>query len=487
MTLTIHKEEDEQRQLVLTVEVDESRVEAAMRRTARKLARDINVPGFRRGKAPYRVIVRRVGRDTLRAETIEDMVPSIFEEAMAQVEAEPYAQPRLDDMEAEPLMLKFVVPLSPQVELGDYRSIRKFIEPVDITDEAVGEALEQVRIRHQELEPVDRPAEPGDIVTVSGKGYIAPEEEAEAESEAEEAAEASEEATADGEEMAEEVEETAVDESRLIFDQESFDLLLDSEKVFTGTPFVENLVGLSAGDEKRFSFVFPEEYEEEDLAGEEATFTITVLNVKRRELPELDDELAKLEGDFETVEELRDNLRQRLEDEAKTQARDELIEEMVDDLLEEAEIVYPPAAVESEIDDMIETYKTQIARSGWQWEDFVQLQGQTEEAIREDFWETAETRLQRQLVLRQFVLDEKLTVEAEDIDAAVEERVSQFENEDLREGMRDYFRQGQGFNTISGEVLMNKVHDRIKAVVTGNAPDLDALESAEEETFDEEE
>ena len=170
MTLTIQKEEDDKRQMKLTIEVDEARVERAMRQKANELAREIRIPGFRKGKAPYGVIVRRVGREYLRIEAVEDLVDEIFREVLAVEEIEPYAQPSMDDLEIEPLVMKFTVPLEPVVTLGAYREIRKEIEPIVISDEAVEEALEQVQTRHQTVEPVDRPIQAGDLVTFGGKG-----------------------------------------------------------------------------------------------------------------------------------------------------------------------------------------------------------------------------------------------------------------------------------------------------------------------------
>ena len=112
MTLTIHTEQDEQRQLHLTIEVPEERVEKQMRETARKLAKDINLPGFRRGKAPYSVVLNRVGRDSLRAEAVEDILQPVFEEALDEINPEMYAQAQFDDLEMEPLVLKFIIPLT---------------------------------------------------------------------------------------------------------------------------------------------------------------------------------------------------------------------------------------------------------------------------------------------------------------------------------------------------------------------------------------
>lgn len=477
MTLTIHKEEDEQRQMLVKVEVEEGRVQKAMRQTAKKIARDIRVPGFRKGKAPFSVLAsylggaggRESGIQSIRVEAIESLVQPVFEEMLAQIDTVPYVKASFDDMEIEPLVLTFTIPMEPVVTLGDYRSLREEVEPVVVTDEAVEDALNRIQSRHAALEDVDRPVELGDLVTLGGHGELVAVEK-----------ETAPDADADAESADEE-------EDLTIFNENRIELVMDSDMVFTNTPFVENIVGMSAGEEKTFTFTFPEDHEDEELAGREATFTINVINVQKRELPALDDELAKLEGNYETLDELSQSLRKNLQEQGAREAKDARIEKMVDGLLENAEMVYPPAAVESEIDDMLENFKAQASRSGWEWEDFLRLQGNTEEAMRDGFRETAVTRLQRQLALRQFVLDEKLRVNADDVDAYIDERVGAFgENAELQESMRSFYRSGYGFDMISSEILLDKADQRIVAILSGEAPDLAEL-AAETAVADEEE
>jgi trigger factor len=196
--------------------------------------------------------------------------------------------------------------------------------------------------------------------------------------------------------------------------------------------------------------------------------------------------LAQLAGEYETVEELRAGLLERLQQEAEEQAKEALIEGMVDDLLVDAELIYPPAAVEMEIDETYETFKNQIARSGWDFDDYMKLQNLSEEALREDFRESSEDRLQRRLAMRQFVLDEKLRIETEDVEALIDERVERFaDNEELRNSMRDFYLSGSGFDMISSEVLSDKVYARITEILSGTAPDLAELAAMEEAAQDE--
>ncbi len=460
MTLTIQSSEDDLRQLTLTIEVDEDRVRKAMQKKARELSREVQLPGFRPGKAPYDVLVRRIGEETLRAEAVEDLVQPVFEEALEQEGIDLYARPSLDNIELNPVSFKFTVPLSPTIVLGDYRTLRQDVEDVQVTDEALDEALEYVRMRHQVIEPVERAAEIGDVVTISGHGkFTAPKP------------------AAEGEE--------AATEGEMLFEEESLDILLDDKTLFPDTPFVENVVGMSVGDQKEFTFVFPDPYEQDaEYAGREATFDVTVLTVKRRELPALDDELAKLEGKYETLDELRESLRSDLAKEAEAAVKEKTIDDMIHHLIEGATMVYPPAAVEAQIDDMLEDFKNRLTRSGWKYEDYLNLQGMTEENLRADLSENAEDQLRHQLALRQFILDEKLRVTAADVDTLIDERIARFDNPGLRDSMRNYYRSGQNFDLISSEVLSNKAYERARAIFSGNAPDLDALE---EDAADEEE
>ncbi len=449
MTLTIKTEEDEQRQLKVTVEVPEERVQAQMKRTARDLSRQISIPGFRRGKVPYNVLLRRVGEEALRADAVEEMLEPILAEVLDEIEQTPYRQPALDELNLEPLVLNLTIPLEPTVKIGDYRVIRREIQPVEVTEEAVAEAVERIRTNHQVLETVDRPAAISDMITISGEGKI------------------------------------DEDDGEIIWQETNFDVVVDPERLFPGLPFVDSVVGMSAGEEKEFSFTFPDDYEEEELSGKEAIFKVSIEAVQSRELPKLTDELAQEEGEYETAEELMETLESELLKQAERQAKSDLLDEVVDEILVDAEIVYPPVMIEAELDRVLKSSKEQMTRSGWQWDDYLKLQGESEESLREQWRESATERISRGLVLQEFIKEEQLQVSAADIDASVEKRLDQFgENEELRDQLRSIFTQGQGLEMMNNEILMEKVQERVFEIVSGNAPDLETLAA---EVTDEEE
>ncbi|MFZ0547771.1 MAG: trigger factor [Candidatus Promineifilaceae bacterium] len=453
MTLTIHKEEDDQRQLKVTVEVPESRVQNEVDQLIRRLSREVQIPGFRRGKVPKNVIYQRFGGETLRGEAIEGMLETLLTEVMDEIDVDEIAQyqPVMDEMHMEPLVLELTVPLKPVVTLGDYRAIRKELDPIEVTDEAMEDALDHIRSHHQVLEDVDRPSEAGDMLTITGEGKT-------------------------------------TEDDEVFWHVHDTEILLDSEKAFPGLPIVDNLIGTSAEEDIEFTFTFPEDYEEEELAGKEALMSISIEKVQSRFLPELDDELAQKEGDFETVEDLKESLKDELYEQAKSQAQSTLIDEMIDEMMEDVELVYPPAAVENEINRFLEDMKTQVKNASMEWNDFLRTQELTEEAYREQWREAAERNVRRGLTLRQFVEEEKIKVTDADIDAALEDRLEKFgDNEELREQLRNIFMQGRSFESMSQAIIEEKVYERVKAIVTGNAPDLASLEEEDEAVEDEEE
>jgi trigger factor len=156
-------------------------------------------------------------------------------------------------------------------------------------------------------------------------------------------------------------------------------------------------------------------------------------------------------------------------------------------MMTDAEIVYPPAAVELELDNMLGSMKEQIERSGWQWADYLKLQGESEESLRQEWQDGAVRRIERGLVLRQFVMEEQLSVESVEIDSAVDQRLESYEADDeLREQLRKMFTDGQGLEILSNDILLEKTYDRVEAIETGNAPDLDAIDSDDASTEEEE-
>lgn len=459
MTLTITKQEDEQRQMTMSIEVEDKRVVSEMKKIARKLAKDMRVPGFRPGKAPFRVVSQRIGEESLRAQAVEDLLNAVIFEAMEQEEVIPYARPALKDMELSPTKIEIIVPLEPIVTLGDFRELRRELVRPEVTDEAVEEAIEQFIERKTTTDAIeDRASAEGDLVKVSGKGIFT-------------------------------LADTAAEdeEAETFFDDENgIEFLLDDEKTFKGTDFVSNLVGKSVGDSLEFSITYADDYEVSDFAGRQIDFNLEVLELKSRTVPELTDELVQ-EDKYDDVADYKEKTRKTLEDAAFETFRGESLDQWILDLKESATLVYPPGAVDTELDERLEGFKKQITSYGWKWEDYVSMQGESEDQIKENWREDATTNLENGLLLREFISAEKLQLEEDEFNALVDERMESFVDmeENIRESMREVLMSGESRQRMGNELMVSKAFDRIEAILSGNAPELKDEETEEtEETIE---
>ena len=450
MTLTITKEEDEQRQMAMSITVDDKRVLGEMKKIAKGLAKNMRVPGFRPGKAPFSVVAKRVGEENLRAQAIEDMLNDVIFEAMQQEEVSPYARPSLTDMELSPAKIDIVVPLEPVVTLGDYRALRRKLKKPKVTKDAVQESIDAFIERKTTTEPVeDRKSKKGDVIKVAGKGLF------------------------------DKVEEG---EDEVFFDEpEGTEFTLDKEQTFKGTDFVKKLSGKNVGDTAKFSITYPDDYEISDFAGKKINFELDVLELSSRTVPKLTDELVQ-EDNYDDVKDFKAKTKKTLEDQAFETFRGETLDEWIDDLRKDATLVYPPGAVDAELDDRLEGFKQQISQYGWKWEDYMQMQGESEDGMKEMWREDATTNLENGLLLRQFISDEYLRLDKAEVDALVEERMESFGDldDEMKETMRGVLASGESLQRMSNEIMVRKSFERIEAILAGKAPTLDDLKAEAE-------
>lgn len=473
MTVTIQTEELEQHQVLLSIDVAEERIQTAFQQKIKTLAREAQIPGFRPGKAPASYIVKRFGADTIRSEVVDELLPAILQEAMEQSELDVYDVVRMEDFVLQPTSFKVVVALTPTVNLGDYRAIRREMPAVEVSEEAVAEQLEHLRTHHEVLEPVDRPAELGDVVVVAGKGWLTPTSADEAAAEV--AAEATEETAVN-----EPPEEVAANERGYIFDEKEAKLLLDPEKTFPHTPFTEKLAGVSTGDKVEFQFAFADDYDDEQLRGREAHFSLEILDVNWRELPELDDELAELEGEFETLEELRASIRENLVAAAQSEAESALFDDFVEELLTTAQINYPPLMVVQEAEGFKDGIKKELETLKVSWAKYLEMVEEDEATLEARWLTEAETRVRRHLVLRELINNEKLTVDQNDLMELLQAQLARYQDPEIRNYILSMYLEGNRGRDLRNEALAKKTQERVMAILTGQAPDLDALDEEEE-------
>jgi trigger factor len=366
-------------------EVPAEEVERRVAQAAKRLGRDLRVPGFRAGKAPAPVIVQRMGRDAVLDEAVRDSIATWYTAAIDAARVVPVGEPQLDlgdlPLQGEPLKFSIEIGVRPKAGLGEYKGLEVGRREPDVSDEAVGAELDRLRERSARLDTVDRPAASGDFVVMDYVGRL------------------------DGEPF-------AGGEGR---DQM---VELGSGRLVPG--FEEQLEGAAAGDERTVKVTFPDEYGAPELAGKAAEFAVTVKEVKAKELPELDDDLAA-EAGFDTLDELRDDIRTRLAEVDGAQIESEFREAVLDSAVKAANVEIPEALVEARARELWDSMLHSLAHQGINRETYLRIAGREEEEILEQSKPDAEQALRREAVLAAIIEAEGIEPSEDEIFEAVEQ------------------------------------------------------------------
>lgn len=467
MDLKVEHLEDHTAQLVVVV--DDEVAEEARRKAARRLSKDLNIPGFRKGKVPYNVILGYLGEEALNQEALEDLGNDIYQQALEESGIEPSAPGEIKDVSlTDGITVTFVVPKRPEVDLGDYRSLRLDFEITEVTDEDVED---QVAIARENLgisEQIDRPAQIGDQVIINVRGVFVEDEPTE---EAEAAAEEAEDEVPDPEDI-------FIDEQRMRY------ILLDSNSRRDMVPgFSDQLIGMSAHDEKEFNLTYPDDEEDEDLAGRTVKFNVTILEVHNLILPQEDDFMAELasDGELKTLDALRERLQEQLQEAIENRAKSRYSEQVLEELAESAEISYPDAAVEQYIDEILDEISDyMIHQAGIRLEDYLKYSATSIEELRDQNRERAIARLRRSAVLTALAESEKLEVTDEELEAEIDRQVEEYGSEQA-ELLRSMLRGETYRERLALNLLTEKTVDRLIAIGKGEAPEL-PVETSEEQT-----
>ena len=373
-------------------EVPAAEVEKRVAVAARALGRNLRIPGFRKGKVPPPVIIQRVGRETVLDEAVRESIAGWYTAAIDSAKVVPVGEPDLDlselPSEGEPLRFSIEIGVRPTARLGEYAGLEVPRREPEVDDEAIDREIEQLRDRMAKLETVDRAAASGDFVVMDFLG------------------------TLDGEPF-------GGGEGR---DQM---VELGSGRLVPG--FEEQLEGATGGDERKVKITFPEDYGASELAGKEAEFAVTVKEVKAKELPELDEDFAA-EAGFDTLDELRDDIRERLADAQTREIEAEFREAAVDAAVDAATVEVPDALVEARARELWDQMAHSLSHQGISKEMYLQIAGEkSEDEVVADNKEPAERDLRREAVLA-------AVVEAESIEASEEDVLESLERAAAAEG-----------------------------------------------------
>ncbi len=413
-------------QVVMTIEIEPERLDKAREKAVRKLSPKAKVPGFRPGKAPPDMVRRYFGDERILDEALDDLVPDAYIEALKADESiDAVGRPRLVIETTEPLVVKATIPVRPTIELNDYQSVRVKVEPIEIDESRVDETILTLRRRTATLEPIERPVSWRDVVRLNVVG------------------------TVDGGQMVEQ--------------QEAEIQLVEGRPVlFPG--FEDAIIGAAKGDDVTFDLPVPDTVRMEKFAGKQCHFVVEILEAKEEVLPELNDDFLKALGEgFESVDALRDRVRDDIRKHAEEQRNNRYHDEILGELVERATLEFPPVMLESEIERILH----EQARSqdhGREMEQYLASIGKTEEEVREELRPIADIRLRRSLVLSKVSDVENIDVTDDDITAEIDVMTAAAGPQGGQ--LRQMFDSENGRDTIRRNMLTRKTLDRLVEIAT---------------------
>lgn len=411
---------------VLTIEVDAERVDQALDRAFKKVVNQVNVPGFRKGKVPRPIFEQRFGVESLYQDALDILLPEAYGEAVDEAGIEPVDRPEVDIEQIEKgksLVFKATVTVKPETKLGQYKGLEIEEKDFSVSEESIEAELKKMQEQQGQLVVVeDGELQNGDHAIIDFEGFK------------------------DGEPF-----EGGKGEK--------FDLEIGSGTFIPG--FEEQLVGMKPGDEKEIEVTFPEEYHAEHLAGQPVTFKVKLNEIKRLNLPEIDDEFVKDVSEFDTLEELKADIKNRLEEKAKQDEENYKRESVVEKASENATIDLPEVMISHEIDHMLQELEQRLQMQGMNLDIYYQFSGLNEEALREQFKEDAEKRIRTRLTLEAIAEAENIEVTDEDLDEELK-KIAEMYSREVDE-IRSIFEAQGGLEGIKNDIKIRKTIDLLVA------------------------
>ncbi|MFC7440797.1 trigger factor [Laceyella putida] len=379
---------------VLTVEADAQQVAQALDQAFKKVVKQVNIPGFRKGKVPRPIFEKRFGVEALYQDALDILLPEAYEAAVNETGIEPVDRPEIDIEQLEKgksLIFKATVTVKPEVTLGEYKGLEVEDKDFSVKPEDVDAELEKMRKQQGQLEVVeDGAVENGDRVIIDFEGFV------------------------DGE---------AFEGGKA----EQYTLEVGSGTFIPG--FEDQLIGMKVGEEKDVNVTFPEEYHAEELKGKPATFKVKLHEIKRLNLPELDDEFAQDVSEFDTLAELKADIEKNLNEKAAKDKENYIRNELVEQAAEKAEVEIPEVMIENEVENMLRQFEQRLTYQGLNLELYAQFTGQDQDALKEQFKEDASKRVRANLVLEAIAKTENIDVTEADIEGEIQEMAKEMGRE----------------------------------------------------------
>lgn len=452
MKLNIETREDHQAKIV--AEFDPTELNSYKGKAARRIAGRAKIPGFRPGKAPYDVVARLYGEPAIEEEAIELMVDAVYPEILKEANIEPAAMGALEDIsKSDPLSFTFVVPLEPTVDLGNYREIRKKYAPKEVTAAQVDEFIQRLRRSYATAEPVERPAENGDMVYAMVNAVL--------------------------------LKPTGDEKPELLTDSPIQLVIGENDTEASAYPypgFGANLISMAANDTKKVKYTYPKDSPYEKLRGKAVEFTVLMQSIKKLALPEMDDEFARTLGEFETFDQLKEAVKTQLNDRQTGEYDEKYYDDLLDEVVKGATVKFPPQLLDHEVEHLVENITHDLSHQNMELDVYLKTINKDKDAwLAEEVRPAASRNLSRGLVLREISEVEKVLPANEDIQAEAGNILNQISQATNPKTLEKQLKNKDYLNGITLEAFSrakNKmVYERLRDIATGKADQPAADES----------
>ncbi|MBZ4646398.1 MAG: trigger factor [Petroclostridium sp.] len=421
--MNVKVEQLEKNVVQLEIEVDAAKFEEGMQKAYIKNVKKFNIPGFRKGKAPRKIVERYYGEAIFYEDAINIVCPEAYDEAVEQTKIEPVDRPEIDIKQignGQNLIFTAKVTVKPEIVLGDYKGIEVNKIEYNVTEDDVAQELKKMQEKNSRLITVeDRPVQMGDIAVIDFEGFV------------------------DGE---------AFDGGK----GTNYNLEIGSGQFIPG--FEEQLIGKNTGEEVEVNVTFPEEYHVEALAGKPAVFKVKINQIKYKELPVIDDEFAKDVSEFDTLEELKEDIRKKLTQDAEHRAKHELENAVIDKVVENVTVEIPEVMIEHQIDYITRDFDLRLRAQGLTLDKYLELIGSDIPKFREQFKEQATKQVKTSLVLEKIGKEEEIDVTDEEVDKEIVRLAENYkmEIEKLKNVLRP-----EDIQSIKDELILGKTVDML--------------------------
>ena len=390
MSIKVEKT-DKNNEVKLNFTIEANKFEEAIQKVYAKSAKYFSIPGFRKGKAPYRIVEKQYGAQIFYEDAFNEVASEVYEKELKEAGIEAVSRPKIDITQMEKgkdLIFTAVVQTKPEVKLGKYKGIELKKVEYTVEDKDIDHEIHHMQERNARLVNVeDRGVQKDDTAVIDFEGFV------------------------DG----------------VPFEggkAENHELVIGSNTFIPG--FEDQIIGMKIDEEKDINVTFPEEYFSKDLAGKPAVFKVKLHEIKKKELPEVDDEFAKDVSEFDTIKELKESIKEKLEEENKAKAKYETEEAAIKTVCENTEIDIPSGMIETETDNMIRDIEQRLSYQGLDFNTYVQIMGKTESDMRKEMEEQAKTQVKTKLVLEAIVNAEKIEASEDEIKAKLEEMATTY-------------------------------------------------------------